>query len=142
MLGHLDFNLFDELKKLRIYDAYMDKAISHGISFEQFYKSTKSLIENTKNLSFDSGFLKPDDFKNFCSMLNIDYISLCDEYYEFVLLKDYSQIILSYRLLLKFSQKEFAARCNLSPVTIGKLENNLIYPSRTQYSLLKAIIKL
>ena len=120
----------------------MDNVISRGISFEQFYKSTKSLIENTKNLSFDSGFLKPDDFKNFCSMLNIDYISLCDEYYEFVLLKDYSQIILSYRLLLKFSQKEFAARCNLSPVTIGKLENNLIYPSRTQYSLLKAIIKL
>lgn len=140
MLGHLEFNLFDELKKLNIYDAYMDKVISRGISFEQFYKSTKELIENTKNLSFDSGFLKPDDFKTFCSLLKIDYIPLCDEYYEFVLLKNYSQIILSYRQLLKLSQKEFATQCNLSPVTIGKLENNLMYPSRTQYALLKELI--
>ena len=53
MLGHLDFNLFDELKKLRIYEAYMDKVISHGISFEQFYHSTKALIESSKNLDFD-----------------------------------------------------------------------------------------
>ena len=141
MLGHLDFNLFDELKKLRIYDAYMDKAISHGISFEQFYKSTKSLIENTKNLSFDSGFLKPDDFKTFCSMLNIDYIPLCDEYYEFVLIKDYPQIILNNRLSLNITQKELAAQCKISPVTIGKLENKLRYPSRIQYLKLKEVIE-
>ena len=53
MLGHLDFNLFDELKKLRIYEAYMDKVINRGITFEQFYHSTKALIESTKNLDFD-----------------------------------------------------------------------------------------
>ena len=87
MLGHLDFNLFDELKKLRIYEAYMDKVISRGISFEQFYHSTKALIENSKNLDLDCGFLNPKDFKIFCSLLNIDFKYLCDDYYEFVLIK-------------------------------------------------------
>lgn len=141
MLGHLDFNLFDELKKLRIYEAYMDKVISRGISFEQFYHSTKALIENSKNLDFDCGFLKPKDFKNFCSLLEIDFKDLCDEYYEFVLIKDYPQIILNNRLSLNITQKELAAQCKISPVTIGKLENKLRYPSRIQYLKLKEVMK-
>ena len=51
------------------------------------YHSTKALIERTKSLDFDCGFLKPKDFKNFCSLLNIDFKYLCDDYYEFVLIK-------------------------------------------------------
>ena len=133
MLGHLDFNLFDELKKLRIYETYMDKVISRGISFEQFYHSTKTLIQSTKNLDFDCGFLKPKDFKNFCSLLEIDFKYLCDEYYEFVLIKDYPQINLNNRISLNLNQKELATKCKISPVTIGKLENKLRYPSRIQY---------
>lgn len=141
MLGHLDFNLFDELKKLRIYEAYMDKVISRGISFEQFYHSTKALIENSKNLDFDCGFLKPKDFKSFCSLLEIDFKYLCDEYYEFVLIKDYPQIILNNRLSLNITQKELAAQCKISPVTIGKLENKLRYPSRIKFLKLKEVMK-
>lgn len=84
----------------------MDKVISRGISFEQFYHSTKALIENSKNLDFDCGFLKPKDFKNFCSLLEIDFKDLCDEYYEFVLIKDYPKIILNNRLSLNITQFE------------------------------------
>lgn len=142
MLGHLDFNLFDELKKLKIYKAYMDKVISRGISFEHFYQATKLLIKTSKNLDFDAGFLKPKDFKSFCSLLDIDFKYLCDEYYEFILTKDYSQILLNTRLSMHLNQKELAAKCNLSPVTIGKLENNSRYPSRIQYSKLKEVMKL
>lgn len=141
MLGHLNFNLFNELKKLSIYEAYMDKVISRGITFEQFYHSTKTLIESTKNLDFDCGFLKPKDFKNFCSLLNIEFKYLCDEYYEFVLIKDYPQIILNNRLSLNITQKELASKCKISPVTMGKLENKSMYPSRTQFLKLKEVIK-
>ena len=119
----------------------MDKVISRGISFEQFYHSTKALIENTKNLDFDCGFLKHKDFKSLCSLLNTDFKYLCDEYYEFVLIKDYPQIILNNRISLNLSQKELATQCKISPVTIGKLENKLRYPSRIQYLKLKEVMK-
>lgn len=119
----------------------MDKVISRGITFEQFYHSTKTLIESTKNLDFDCGFLKPKDFKNFCSLLNIEFKYLCDEYYEFVLIKDYPQIILNNRLSLNITQKELASKCKISPVTMGKLENKSMYPSRTQFLKLKEVIK-
>ena len=119
----------------------MDKVISRDISFEQFYHSTKALIETTKNLDFDCGFLKPKDFKNFCSLLQIDFKYLCDDYYAFVLIKDYPQIILNNRLYLNLSQKELAAQCKISPTTIGKLEIKLRYPSRIQYLKLKEVMK-
>ena len=120
----------------------MDKVINRGITFEQFYHSTKALIESTKNLDFDCGFLKPKDFKNFCSLLEIDFKYICDEYYEFVLIKDYPQIILNNRISLNLSQKELAAQCKISPVTIGKLENKLRYPSRVQFLKLKEVMRL
>lgn len=119
----------------------MNKVISRGITFEQFYHSTKALIESTKNLDFDCGFLKPKDFKNLCLLLNIDFKYLCDEYYEFILIKDYSQIIFNNRISLNLTQKELAAQCKISPVTIGKLENKLRYPSRIQYFKLKEVMK-
>ena len=106
------------------------------------YHSTKALIERTKSLDFDCGFLKPKDFKNFCSLLNINFKYLYDEYYEFVLIKDYPQIILNNRISLNITQKELAAQCKISPVTIGSLENKLRYPSRIQFLKLNKLIKL
>ena len=76
-----------------------------------------------------------------CSLLNIEFKYLCDEYYEFVLIKDYPQIILNNRISLNITQKDLEAQCKISPVTIGKLENKLRYPSRIQYSKLKEVMK-
>ena len=70
------------------------------------YHSTKALIERTKSLDLDCGFLNPKDFKIFCSLLNIDFKYLCDDYYEFVLIKDYPQIILNNRISLNIAQEE------------------------------------
>ena len=44
-------------------------------------------------------------------------------------------------LLINLSQKELAAQCKISPVTIGKLENKLRYPSRIQFLKLKEVMK-
>ncbi|MBM6861033.1 helix-turn-helix transcriptional regulator [Clostridium saudiense] len=57
------------------------------------------------------------------------------------LLKNFPEIIKEKRLKLNLNQKELAARCNLSPVSIGKFESELKYPSRRQYALLKEVIK-
>ena len=49
--------------------------------------------------------------------------------------------LLNNRLSLNLSQKELAAQCKISPVTIGKLENKLRYPSRIQFLKLKEVMK-
>lgn len=142
MLVHAEFNLFEEANRLNIYEKYLDKASVLGVSFEVFYKAVNILLESTNNLSFDERYLKPADFKIFCSLLDIPFRKLCDEYYKFVLTKNYSKIILNSRLSLNFTQKELACKCNLSPVSICKFENEVKYPSRRQYAQLKEVMKI
>ena len=142
MLVHIEFNLFKEANRLNIYEKYFNAAHKMGISFESFYEAINKLLSSHTNLIFDEQYLKPNDFKYFCELLNIPFKKLCDEYYKFVLMKNFPKIIKEKRLKLNLNQKELAARCNLSPVSIGKFENELKYPSRRQYVLLKEVIKL
>lgn len=141
-LVHLEFNLFEEATRLNIYEKYYDRASSLGISFDRFYTAVNSFLESTDNIFFDEKYLKPNDFKYFCNLLDISFKELSDEYYKFVLIKDFSKIILNTRISLNLTQKEFAAKCRLSPVSIGKFENKLKYPSRNQYYHLKEVMKL
>lgn len=113
-----------------------------GISFDRFYKAVNSFLGSKDNILFDKKYLKPDDFKYFCTLLDVSFKELADEYYKFVLIKDFSKIILNFRLSLNLTQKDFAAKCRLSPVSISKFENKLKYPSRNQYYHLKEVMKL
>lgn len=113
-----------------------------GITFDNFYKSINSFLESRPDIFFDEKYLKPDDFKYFCTLLNVTFEDIADEYYKFVLIKDFSKIILNTRLSLNLTQKEFSAKCKLSPVSIGKFENKLKYPSRNQYYHLKQVLNL
>lgn len=92
MLVHLEFNLFAEGSRLNIYEKYYDRASSLGISFDKFYKSVNSFLESTDNIFFDEKYLKPNDFKYFCTLLDISFKELSDEYYKFVLIKDFSKL--------------------------------------------------
>lgn len=108
-------HLFEEANRLNLYEKYLDNASVLGVSFEVFYKAVNILLESDINLSFDERYLKPTYFKIFCSLLDIPVKKLCEE---------------------------FAALCNLNPVTIGKFENGLKYPSRKQHAQLKEVMKL
>lgn len=142
MLVHLEFNLFEEANRLNLYEKYFDKASSLGITFEEFYRAVNSLLDSKPNITFDDRYLRPNDFKIFCDFLNIPSKKFCDEYYKFILLNNYPKTILKTRILLNLTQKDFAAKCKLSPVSIGKFENGLKYPSRKQYTQIKKFMEL
>lgn len=72
--------------------------------------------------------------------MNIEYATACDDYYEFVLLKDYSTILFKARHLLNLSQKELGKMVSLSPISICAFENKFTYPTRKQYSQLKLFL--
>lgn len=110
---HLEFNIFQEIRRLTIYQKYFDKATALGVTSENFYKGVNRFINENPNLEFDEEFLKPHDFLEFCSLIKIQPEKLYDKYYRFILSKNYSQIILNYRTSLHMSQKEFANFINL-----------------------------
>jgi len=141
MLVHLEFNIFEESRRLTIYQKYFDKASALGVTSENFYEGVTRFINENPNLEFDEEFLKPPDFLEFCSLIKIEPKKLYDKYYRFVLSKNYSKIILDYRTSLNMSQKEFAKLIKLSPVTIGLLENNKKYPTRAQFFKLDNVMK-
>lgn len=84
MLVHIEFNLFKEANRLNIYQKYFNTAHKLGISFESFYEAINKLLSLHTNIIFDDQYLKPNDFKFFCELLNIPFKKLCDEYYKFV----------------------------------------------------------
>lgn len=110
------------------------------MDFSDFYFKLNKFIEDNSSLGLDCNYLKPNDFINLCNFINIDYTNACDDYYEFVLLKDYSSILLNARHYLNLSQKELAKIVNLSPVSICAFENKLTYPTRNQYMQLKSFL--
>ena len=136
MLVHLEFNLFQESNRLNLYEKYFNKSYALGVTLEEFYHGVNIFLNENPELKFDEIYLRPPDFLKFCNLINVPPRKLYDKYYRFVLGKDFSKIILNYRLSLNLSQKEFAMLSRLSPVTIGYLENNKKYPTRKQYSQL------
>ena len=92
-------------------------------------------------LEFDEGYLKPPNFIKFCDTIQVPPKKLYDKYYRCVLSKNYSKILLNHRLSLILNQKEFAKLSSLSPVTIGLIENNKKYPSRSQFTKIIEVIK-
>lgn len=142
MIGNLEFNLFKEKSKLTILSTYSYVFSKIKLNSVTLHIKIDEFIDSHPNLSFDNNFLKPYDFLEFCSLLEIDARDYYDEYYEFILNHNYSKIILSERLNLKLSQKSLAKKCNISPCSIGKFENNISYPTRNQYLLLKTHINV
>lgn len=142
MLVNLEFNIFQEVKRLTIYQKYFDRTIALGVTLEEFYEGVNQFISENQDLEFDEELLKPNDFLEFCRLIKVNPKKLYDKYYRFVLSKNYSKIILNYRNSLNMSQKEFAKLVKLSPVTIGLMENNKKYPTRLQFSNLNDVIKI
>lgn len=140
MQGNLEFNLFKESKKIKLYSSYAIKFNDLGIDFSDLYFKLGKFIEENSSLDLDGNYLKPNDFVSLCDFMNIEYANACDDYYEFVLLKDYSTIILNARYSLNLSQKELAKIIYLSPLSICAFENRYIYPTRKQYTQLQKII--
>lgn len=140
MQANLEFNLFKESKKIKLYSSYAIKFNDLGIDFSDFYFKLDKFIEDNSSLDLDCNYLKPKDFVNLCDFMNIGYDVAYDDYYEFVLLKDYSTILLNARYSLNLSQKELAKIVNLSPVSICAFENKILYPTRKQYDQLKSFL--
>lgn len=142
MLVNIEFNAFQEAHRLNIYERYFDKASALGVTLEEFYKAINIFIERKADLVFDEKYLKPPDFIEFCYLINIIPYKLYDDYYKFVLCKNYSRIIFENRFSLNLTQKALAKISSLSPVTIGYFENKIRYPTRTQYQLLKKVMNV
>ncbi len=142
MLVHLEFNLFQEANRLNLYEKYFNKASALGVTLEEFYHGVNIFLDKIQKLEFDEGHLRPPDFLEFCTLIKVPPKKLYDKYYRFVLAKDFSKIILNYRLSSNLNQKEFAKLSSLSPVTIGYLENNKKYPTRKQYSQLSRLLTI
>ena len=53
MLVPLEFNLFQEVNRLKIYEKYFDKASVLGVTLEEFYNAVNIFLSENPKLEFD-----------------------------------------------------------------------------------------
>ena len=132
----IEFNLYDEVLKQKIYNSYKRFIKEFNIDENTYKSKITSFIKENDVTKLDNNNLVPDQFKLFCTHLGIDYIAASDDYYKFIF-NDYAKTILQLRKSLGMNQKQFAKACGISPVDIYKFETNNTSPSFFQYKKLK-----
>lgn len=117
---------------------YLSLTRKLGIEDEVFEDKLNSFLDSNE-VTLDEGFLKLNDFLNFCELLQIQPCKLSDDYYNFIQ-SNYGRKIYDCRFSLELNQKEFAKLTKISPADIYKFESQVKTPNRTQYQKLNNIL--
>ena len=137
----ITFYLFQEIVTGKLNTAYSKKLFKMGCDINEIKQAIEEISTSIALKDFDAGYLRPDAYKLFCSVLNISFIEPFDDYYTFVF-DDYSSKVLSTRTNMKINQKEFSKLLGISPSDISEIENGTKYPIRSQFVKLRKNIKL
>lgn len=140
MLVNLEFNLYHETVLQILRATYYQKLFILGFKSLNIINTLNKFAEQLTLKDFDDNHLNLKKFLELCDLFKIEYSELLDDYYKFIL-SDYKNTLIEFRNQNNLSKKAFAAKCNISPVHIGKFETGEAHPTRKQYIKLMKVLK-
>jgi DNA-binding XRE family transcriptional regulator len=118
---------------------FKGRLITLGMKEEYMKDTLQSFSHNLTLSDFDGGYLKPQQFFEFCSYIYINPKKLYDSYYSYVF-SDYGSAFIKFRKKHNLTQKQLASIIRVSPVDLGLFEKGIRYPTRCQFSKISRVL--
>ncbi|MEG1797267.1 MAG: helix-turn-helix transcriptional regulator, partial [Clostridium sp.] len=99
-----------------------------SISDNKIFSRIRSVVSDLTDKDFDEEFLNPNKLDLISKVYTISIELLYHNYYKEVL-SNYGNSIKELRSNLNLTQKYLAKLSSLSPISIGKFENEISFPS-------------
>jgi len=123
---------------MKLLNQFYSKLSKTVISDSQIFSGLRNVVYDLTDKDFDGEFLNPNKLHLISKRFNIPIELLYDNYYKEVL-SNYGNSIKELRSNLNLTQKDFAKLTSLSPVSLGKFENEISFPSRKQFMLINKV---